>query len=257
MMIDLNSGSGCVYGAIGAGFSASGLVNGLLEQALQSERLVSGERDYLGASRIGEPCSRRLFYELLRTPFDKGAEFSGRILRVFEAGHVLEDLSVKWLRLAGFDLRIRKRSGDQFGFEIAGGRIRGHIDGVIVNGPDLGLPWPILWEHKSASAKSWSKFFHSGLRAWNIVYWGQVQFYMAYMELEHCLFTALNKDTLDLHHELIAFDAAHAQALSDKAVMILQAAEAHELPPRIAAAPDFYLCRFCPFSNRCWESRVG
>ena len=76
---------------------------------------------------------------------------------------------------------------------------------------------------------------------------------MAYMELDAALFTALNKDSQALHHEVVAFDAPAAQALSDKAVGILQAAEAGELPPRIAASPDFYLCRWCAYAERCWE----
>ena len=46
---------------------------------------------------------------------------------------------------------------------------------------------------------------------------------------------------------------AEAQRLSDRAVDIIRAAQAGELPPRIAANPDFYLCRFCPFQTRCWE----
>jgi hypothetical protein len=41
--------------------------------------------------------------------------------------------------------------------------------------------------------------------------------------------------------------------LSDKAVDILRAVEAGELPPRIATASDFYLCRTCPYFQRCWE----
>jgi hypothetical protein len=251
--IDLNSGSGFVYGADSRGLATTDFVNGLIDRALKAERDVSGVRDYLGASRIGEPCARRLYFETSMTAVDPGAEHSGRALRIFEAGHVLENLSIRWLRIAGFDLRTRRRNGDQFGFKIAEGRIRGHIDGVIVNGPDLGLPWPILWEHKSANAKSWSKFVKSGLEIWNGVYWGQVHLYMAYMELEHCLFTAVNKDTLELHHELVAFDLPAAQTLSNKAVDIIRATESGELPPRIAASPDFYLCRWCAYAKRCWE----
>ncbi|HET6377012.1 MAG TPA: hypothetical protein VFG05_01680 [Methylocella sp.] len=251
MFVDLNHESGFVYGGLPP-LTASARVNALIDAALQSERQAQGKRDYLGASRIGEPCSRRLCFEVLGAPFDKGAELSGRSLRIFEAGHLFEDLSIKWLRSAGFDLRRRRRNGEQFGFAIAEGRIRGHIDGVIVSGPALGMPWPILWEHKSASSKSWNKFIKSGLEAWNLVYWGQVHLYMAYMELEHCLFTAVNKDTLELHHELIAFKPQVAQDLSNKAVAIIRAAEASELPPRIAAAPDFYLCRMCPYRRRCW-----
>jgi hypothetical protein len=56
-----------------------------------------------------------------------------------------------------------------------------------------------------------------------------------------------------LHHELVWLDACEAQALSDRAVDILRAVEAGELPPRIASASDFYLCRTCPYARRCWE----
>ena len=72
---------------------------------------------------------------------------------------------------------------------------------------------------------------------------------------ETALVTALNKDTQALHHELVPFDRSVAQALSDKAVDVLRAAQAGELPPRIATSPDFFLCRFCPYSARCWEDR--
>ena len=256
MTVDLNSKSGFVYGAKSAFLTTSQFVNALVDQALESKRKVQGHRDYLGASRIGEPCARKLVYEFTRTTLDPGKEFDGRTLRIFDAGHVLEELSVQWLRSAGFDLRTRRRNGEQFGFAIADGRIRGHIDGVIVNGPDLGLPWPILWEHKSASAKSWGEFVNRGLEQWSSIYWGQVHLYMAYLELECCLFTAVNKNSLELHHEIVAFDPRAAQALSDKAVDVIRAAEAGELPPRIAASPDFYLCRWCAYARRCWEGTI-
>ena len=32
----------------------------------------------------------------------------------------------------------------QFGFTAAGGKLRGHADGVIVAGPDIGIRWPAL-----------------------------------------------------------------------------------------------------------------
>ena len=93
-------------------------------------------------------------YEFTRTPSDPGKAIEGRVLRIFAAGHVFEDLAIRWLRKAGFDLRTETREGGQFGFETAGGRIRGHIDGVIVDGPACGLSWPVLWEHKALKAAS-------------------------------------------------------------------------------------------------------
>src|SRR4029077_6926680 len=94
--------------------------------------------------------------EYARAAVDVGKGFGGRTLRIFDAGHQFEALSICWLRAAGFDLRTHRSSGEQFGFVTANGRIRGHIDGVIVGGPDVGVVWPALWEHKALNAKSWS-----------------------------------------------------------------------------------------------------
>ena len=49
---------------------------------------------------------------------------------MFEVGHVFEELVIRWLRLAGFELHDRKAGGGQFGFSVAGGRLQGHVDGV-------------------------------------------------------------------------------------------------------------------------------
>lgn len=125
---------------------------------------------------------------------------------------------------------------------------------MIVAGPDIGLPWPALWEHKAVNAKSWTDIVKHGLRAAKPLYFAQEQVYMAYMEVGVALFTALNKDNQSLCHEAVWFDAGKAQALSDKAVDLLRAVDVGELPPRIATASDFYLCRSCPYARRCWES---
>lgn len=231
-------------------------INARIDTALEAERADQRPRDYLGASRIGEPCARRLVYEVAHTPPDPGKEIGGRALRIFAAGHVFEDLAIRWLRRAGFDLRTQTRDGGQFGFETAGGRIRGHVDGVIVAGPDVGLTWPVQWEHKALKATSWSDTTRKGVQLSKPIYYGQMQIYMAYMGLGSALFTALNKDTCELYHEHVAFNPPTAQALSDKAVDVLRAADAGELLPRIATSPDFYLCRFCPFATRCWEDRA-
>ncbi|TDQ55936.1 hypothetical protein [Phaeovulum veldkampii] len=253
-MLDLNHHSGFVYGRGSTDPMPLGArINAHIDSALVAERDTQRPRDYLGASRIGEPCARRLVYEFTKIPVDPGKEFAGQTLRIFEAGHVFEDLAIRWLRAAGFDLRTEKRGGGQFGFETAGGRIRGHVDGVIVGGPNVEISWPALWEHKALKASSWNDTAKKGVRVSKPVYFAQMQIYMAYMGLDVALFTALNKDTCELYHEYVPLDAAEAQALSDKAVDVLRAADAGELLSRIAAHADFYLCRFCPFSARCWS----
>ncbi|WP_373504653.1 hypothetical protein [Aestuariivirga sp.] len=250
MLIDLNHGSGACYEAEA---SLSSAVNAYIDDALIARHRLQVPRTYLGASRIGEECSRRLAYEYMRTPEDPDKAFSGQTLRIFAVGHQFENLTISWMRGAGFELRTQRRDGGQFGFETAGGRIKGHIDGVIVSGPDIGVRWPALWEHKAVKAKSWTDVVKRGVAHSKPVYYAQLQLYMAYMELEVALFTCLNKDTQELHHERVDLVPHVAQALSDKAADIIRAVECNDLPSRIAASPDFYICRFCPFHSSCWE----
>ena len=251
MSIDLNHGSGFTYGSEPP--SLNERLNALIDHALVVQNAAQPKRNYLGGSRIGEACSRRLVYEYTHTPQDPDKVFSGQTLRIFAAGHQFEELSIRWIRAAGFELLTQRRDGGQFGFETAGGRIRGHIDGVIVGGPDIGITWPALFEHKALKHKSWSDVVKRGVEVSKPVYYAQLQLYMAYMELDVALFTCLNKDTQELHHEKVGFLPHVAQALSDKAAEIIRTAEANDLPPRIAANPDFHVCRFCPFHSTCWE----
>ena len=60
-MLDLNHGSGLIYGrAADAAEPLGARINRRIDAALEAERTNQRPRDYLGASRIGEPCARRL-----------------------------------------------------------------------------------------------------------------------------------------------------------------------------------------------------
>jgi hypothetical protein len=238
-------------------------INALIDDSLDAARAVTPPRTYLGGSRLGQPCERALQFEFAGAPKDDGSDFDGQTLRIFEVGHALEDLAIRWLRGAGFDLYTRKGNrpdGSQFGFSIAGGRVRGHVDGIIAAAPDqLGLAVPALWECKTMNARNWRETVAKGVVIAKPVYAAQIALYQAYMEgsvpgicSNPALFTAINKDTAELHHELVAFDAGLAQRMSDRAVRILQATDAGELLPRIATTRDFHECRICPWGQRCW-----
>ena len=238
-------------------------VNTAIDAALIAESEATPPRTYLGASRLGHACERALQFEFAGAPKDDGADFGGQTLRIFEIGHQLEDLAIRWLRAAGLDLYIRKGNrpdAEQFGFSVAGGRIRGHVDGIIASAPaTLGIGVPALWECKTMNAKNWRACVKDGVAVAKPVYAAQMALYQAYMEgavpgisAHPALFTAINKDTAELHHELVPFDAGLAQRMSDRGVRILQATDAGELLPRIATNRDFFECRFCPWAARCW-----
>lgn len=239
-------------------------INLLIDKGLTAEQTKQTSRDYLGASRLGVSCDRALQFEYTDTPKDKDQNFTGKTLRIFQAGHVFEELMINWLRLAGINLITQKQNGNQFGFSVAGGKVKGHIDGVIVDAPqDLEFNFPMLWECKSLNDKSWKDVVKKGLVVSKPIYAAQVAIYQAYMESSivgisknPALFTAINKDTAEIHFELIPFDQELAQKSSDRAVKILCATEAHELLPRIATDSSHFECKFCPWQERCWRLNV-
>jgi hypothetical protein len=239
--------------------SISDTINALIDVAIQQERAAQPERDYLGASRLGVSCARALQYEYTKTPRDE--DFKGQILRIFEIGHAFEALALAWLRQAGFSVFTKKPNGEAFGFSVAGGRIRGHVDGIISDAPaDLGMGIPAIWECKSLNAKSWRDTVKNGLKKSKPIYAVQIATYQAYMEgsvpgisTNPALFTAVNKDTAEIYHELVPFDAALAQEASDRAVNLIRATDAGEVLPRIAMNEDHFECAFCPYRQRCWK----
>ena len=236
-------------------------LNKLVDDALLINKKKEKPRNYLGASRLGVECSRAIQYEYLNIPKDEGKEFDGQLLRIFDTGHLFEDLSIKWLTLAGFELYTKRSDGQQFGFSVLGGRIQGHVDGIINNAPfSLNFMFPMLWEHKSMNDKNWKDTVKKGVTLAKPIYAAQVALYQAYMEPQvpgicrnNALFTAVNKDTEELYHELMPFDSALAQMMSDKGVNILRACDAGELLPRIANSSSFHICKMCAWAERCWR----
>ena len=204
-----------------------------IDTALTTEREQQTKRTYLGASRLGVACDRALQFEFAGAPADPGRDFDGRVLRIFEVGHVLEELAIRWLRLSGFELYTNTRSGGQFGFSVCGGLIQGHVDGIVTGAPeDLGFTFPMLWECKTMNAQNWRDCVKRGVAVSKPVYAAQMAVYQAYMEItiegisrNPALFTAINKDTQELWFELVPFDAALAQRSSDRAVKIIAASE--------------------------------
>ncbi len=226
----------------------------LIDDALERENAKQDPRSYLGGSRLGVECQRALQFEFYNTPKDR--DFTGQTLRIFELGHEVEKMAVRWLRMAGLDLRTEKPDGKQFGFITGHGYIAGHIDGVVVDGPEEIGHYPRLWECKSASAKKWREVEKHKVKKANWTYYIQCQLYMAYMELtEHpALFTAVNKDTCELYFEDVAFDPAAAQDASDRGARIVEASLSGELLPRVSEDPSFYLCKWCSWGERCWHN---
>lgn len=233
--------------------SVSEQVSDVINAAMQAENQKQKGRSYLGGSRLGEECARMLQYEFEGAP--KSRHFSGEVLRIFERGHAGEENMIRRLRLAGFEIVTERRNGrGQIGFETAGGRIKGHCDGVIVKAPVDTIKGPCIWEHKVLGNKAWTAVNKNGVRAEKPVYAGQIATYQAYLDLTDNpgLFTAENADNGQLYAELVPFDAKLAQECTDRGVQVITATEQGERIPRPYASADFFKCKFCDYREGCW-----
>ena len=264
-MIDLNHGSGFIYGADGPRPAITEAVSAAVDTALSARHRAERPRTYVSSSGLGRACLRQIQYDYLAVPKDEGQEFAPKTLRIFEAGHRGEDMVASWLRLAGFDLRTERADGRQFGFAALDGRLKGHVDGCLVSGP-VPMAYPALWENKALGASSWKDTIKRGVTIARPVYAAQIALYQAYLDLPNpALFTALNRDTLEIYAELVPFDAALAQQMSDRAVQVVRACEARELLPRAAADRSSVVCKGgmsaghwhppCAWAQRCWRAR--
>ena len=263
-MIDLNHRSGCQYEAPSRPPGIVVAVNAAINAALSGRDRAQPPRRYVSTSGLGRECLRQIQYDYLAVPKDEGREFEGKTLRIFEAGHRAEDIVAGWLRAAGFDLRTERSDGRQFGFSALDGRFKGHIDGCLLAGP-ADMHYPALWETKALGAVVWKEVVKRGVVMAKPIYTAQIAVYQAYLDLPNpALFTALNRDTFELHCELVPFNSGLAQRASDRAVEIVRASEAQELLPRAAADRSSAVCRGgwaagewyapCAWQDRCWRA---
>lgn len=228
-------------------------LNSLINAALEVKNRAETPRTYLGGSRLGVECLRALFYEYTNVKKDDGKDFPGKILRRFRMGHWCEEEVAYFLREAGFDLRANKPDGSQYGFAVAQGLIKGHIDGVLLSGPISAFTYPALWENKVMNNKKWKECDSKGVKKSHATYYYQMQVYCAYMNLPFWVFTAYNSDTSDILTQYGPVDLEAAQWASDRGVQVITAQEAEALPRITKDETDVRCKDWCAYYQRCWH----
>lgn len=239
--------------------TTSNALTPIFDATWKAEREKDPPRQYLGASMIGRHCEREIAFSWHKTPKDPDKGFSGQLYRIFDRGHAGEDRVAKYLRTAGFQLVTHRQDGSQFGFSTLGGRFAGHIDGAITGGPTvpaIGFPYPALWENKILNNAAFGALWNHGLKESKPEYYAQVNIYMAYMQLQNCIFTAENADTCEIFTQVLRIDTENAQFMSDRAVRIVASANPFELA-RCTTDPCNYHCRLCDYAKTCWSDQAA
>lgn len=224
-----------------------------IRKNMEAEKAIEKSRPYLGASEIGQECSRRIWYNYNNYKA-KPIEWQGCM--AIECGHRSEAVVAGLLRgVDGIELYTEDENGNQYGFSDFDGRFKGHYDGVIKGLPQAPTVFH-TWEHKDAGDKKFKEFVAAklkfgekdALKNWNYIYYIQAQLYMHYEGLTRHYLTVSLSGVRDLQSCRTEYNKDVAEAHINKAKRIIDA----KLPPaRISDKPDYYMCRFCPFSEVC------
>jgi hypothetical protein len=205
-----------------------------------------GLRPHLGASLIGDDCERKLFFTFRWATVER---HDGRLLRLFQTGHLAEPRFVADLRSIGCEVQeVNPETGKQWSVSAVGGHFGGSMDGIVLGVPESPKVWH-LCEMKTHSEKSFLELKKKGVKESKPLHWFQMQVYLNLGGLTRALYVAVNKNTDELYAERVRIDKDEGMRLVAKAERVIKATVA---PDRIAATEDFYRCRFCSHSAVCW-----
>ena len=214
-----------------------------LETAVE-QAADDGWRPHLGASVIGKPCDRAIWYGF-RWAIKR--RFDGRMLRLFARGQREEDLLSELLRNAGINVvQADPNTGQQFTFSAIDGHFGGSMDGACVGLPES-KQWHVL-EFKTHNKKSFDTLTAQGVRQAKPEHYTQMQCYMGWTGMERALYVAVCKDDDRLHLERIEFNGAEFKLAMDRATRII---ESSNPPERISDDPAWYQCKVCEYRDIC------
>lgn len=219
----------------------------------------SSHRAHLGASVIGKPCARELWYDWRWTLAER---FSGQQLRLFERGNLEEPRFIGYLKAIGVevwpnnpDAPLKDGKPQQWR---AGpwhdGHFGGSPDGFGRGLPDLPPGVPFAISCKTHNEKSFGKLKEMGVMGCKFEHFIQEQVYLHHfreawrMPLEWCLYMATCKNDDHLHLELLHYSEQIAKNAIERGGNIIYA---NEPPQRIANSPGHFNCKFCHFNRLC------
>ena len=200
-------------------------------------------RSHLGASVVGKKCTRAIW---LDWRWASPNNFDGRLLRLFETGHLAEERMIKELRAIGVEvLDVNPSTGKQWNFTDINGHFSGSCDGVIkVDGE-----WMLL-ECKTHNDKSFKELKEKGVINAKIAHVAQMMIYMHYLKLPKALYLAVNKNTDELYEEVLEYDQGATLPIIEMARSIITT---ETVPERISDNPTWYECKMCNHYNLCHQ----
>lgn len=212
-----------------------------------------GHRDHLGASEIGEPCLRKLWYKFR---WAKRELFSGRMQRLFNRGKREEARFIEWLEGIGAQVKTHEGVNDdgtpkQIRVGGGSGHFGGSIDCEIILPERFGLTEPILGEFKTnGTGAGFNSVVDKKVKVAKPKHYIQQCVYGRLRGYRFALYFIINKNDDDLCVELVPLDWNIADENIKKGSYVIYSKEP---PPRIAENPAYTDCKYCHLNGICYN----
>jgi hypothetical protein len=197
----------------------------------------------LGSSFIGEECLRQVWLDWRGFARE---EFEGRMLRLFETGHLQEARIVADLRRAGFAVWDQQPDGRQYEWHDTSGHFVTKVDGVIKDVPESDKPH--LLEVKTHNKNSFSALVKKGVQEAKPTHYAQMQVSMALGGFSRALYVAVCKDDEQFYVERVKEDPAEQDKLQRRIVKLV---EARLRPAGISDDGSSFGCKYCAQRQVC------
>ena len=215
-----------------------------------------GHRNHLGASLIGNDCSRYL-WNVFR--WLSAENFDGRMLRLFQRGHLEEQRFTEYLTGIGAQVVEFQPDADgnsnkgeqQYRIKAVMGHFGGSLDGQIMLPERYGVPFGMLGEYKTkGTGRGFAKLKENGVKLEAPQHYAQMSMYGRAYGYKYALYMCVNKNDDDLHVEVVELDWTLGEELERKAYDVITA----QVPPqKIAETPAYFVCKYCHFSDICFK----
>lgn len=224
-------------------------------KALELKEASRGHSRRVGASSVGNECTRRGWYSFRWT---SPVVIGSTGLLAINDGHRSEEVMAELLRgVEGVELWTEDPNvpGAQINFELVDGHFVGKLDGIIVG--ILQAPkTPHVWEHKAVNQKKFDKLKKDiekfgekqALEQWDVTYFAQAQMYMHGMKLDRHYLTVSTPGVRDFVSVRTEYQKSRAEMYEGRAQGIVFASG---IPSKISGDPAFYGCKWCDHSDVC------
>jgi hypothetical protein len=218
-----------------------------------ADKYNEGHRAHLGASVMGEACSRKLWYGFRWCKLEK---HEGRVQRLFQVGHEAEPRFKMYLEGIGFIVKLfdetkgRIEQGEiindeQFRISAHNGHYGGSLDGMAFH-QEYGQ---FLLEFKTnGTGSGYNDVGTKGLAKAKPKHFGQMAQYGWHYKLKYGLYLIENKNDSDITVQIVELDWKLGQELQNKAGDIINA---RTPPAKISLNEAYFDCKYCTFVDIC------